>query len=153
MTPNPWPWRILLLLWALKIFWLSGAGFNGDQSGSLLRALFHFIGWSPEPWLFAILHTAARKGAHLVEYAVLSFLAYRSLLPRFWPAWHLPTAQWAFSIAFVYALTDEFHQMFVVGRGASLTDCLLDATGAGLAMISLYFVLNHRGAPTPAVRV
>ena len=37
---------------------------------------------------------------------------------------------------FVYALSDEFHQMFVDGRGASFTDCLIDTGGAMLGILA-----------------
>jgi VanZ family protein len=33
-------------------------------------------------------------------------------------------------ICFLYACTDEFHQFFVDGRGASFIDCLIDTSGA-----------------------
>lgn len=38
-------------------------------------------------------------------------------------------------ICFGYALTDEFHQMFVAGRTASFFDCLIDTTGAILGLV------------------
>jgi len=38
--------------------------------------------------------------------------------------------------SFGYALTDEFHQMFVDGRGASFTDCLIDTGGALLGILA-----------------
>ena len=45
---------------------------------------------------------------------------------------------------FIYACTDEFHQMFVDGRGASFFDCLIDTTGAILGIVAaliLYCIL------------
>lgn len=36
---------------------------------------------------------------------------------------------------FGYALTDEFHQLFVDGRGASFFDCIIDTSGALLGII------------------
>ena len=41
---------------------------------------------------------------------------------------------------FVYALSDEFHQMFVDGRGASFTDCLIDTSGALLGIIAALII-------------
>jgi VanZ family protein len=41
---------------------------------------------------------------------------------------------WCVFIAAAYSLTDEFHQMFVPGRHASLMDCGVDTTGAAIAV-------------------
>ena len=40
-------------------------------------------------------------------------------------------------ICFLYSLTDEIHQLFVVGRSGSLIDCLIDLTGSSLGIIIL----------------
>jgi VanZ family protein len=37
--------------------------------------------------------------------------------------------------AAAYSLTDEFHQLFVPGRHASIADCAIDSTGAALAVL------------------
>ena len=34
-----------------------------------------------------------------------------------------------------YAITDEFHQLFVTGRGAQVKDVLIDSTGAAIGII------------------
>ncbi len=47
-----------------------------------------------------------------------------------------------FAIAAGYSLTDELHQWFVPGRGASLLDCGIDTSGAGIGMLVIY--LRHR---------
>lgn len=36
---------------------------------------------------------------------------------------------------FLYALSDEFHQLFVAGRGASLFDAFIDTSGAFLGIL------------------
>lgn len=40
-------------------------------------------------------------------------------------------------ICFLYSLTDEIHQLFVVGRSGNLIDCLIDLTGSSLGIIIL----------------
>jgi VanZ family protein len=40
-----------------------------------------------------------------------------------------------------YSLTDEFHQLFVPGRHASLFDCLIDTMGALMGLLLLSTVL------------
>lgn len=70
-----------------------------------------------------------KKGGHMLGFGLLS-LAYWSGLrwdrSRTWLAWIL---------AVCYAVTDEFHQVYVAGRHPSPVDVVLfDATGAALAL-------------------
>ncbi len=41
----------------------------------------------------------------------------------------------ALLICFVYAISDEIHQTFVPGRGAQISDVVLDSLGAGTGII------------------
>ena len=44
-------------------------------------------------------------------------------------------------VAFVYACSDEFHQLFIDGRSSEFTDVLIDTCGAilGVLIINLIF--------------
>lgn len=74
-----------------------------------------------------------QKGAHLGEYAVLGTLLWRALaghglrraivLAIAWPA------------VVIYAVSDEFHQMFTPGRHPSIVDVGIDSLGAILGML------------------
>ena len=82
--------------------------------------------------------TVLRKGAHMLEYALLWFLWWRALgygskLP-------------AVAIALAYAATDEFHQHFVEGRVGSPVDWLIDATGVALAIAAVNWRARKRAA-------
>jgi len=88
-----------------------------------------------------------KKSAHVAEYAVLAILWYRALYTRL-PS---PSVQWlAFIIAFLYALSDEFHQSFIPGRTASWRDVALDVGGAALGLLLwnmvIYFRRNAAGS-------
>jgi len=73
------------------------------------------------------------KLAHVLEYAVLAWLVQRALGGgrRAWWA----SLWWAAA----YAATDEWHQSFVPGRTARVTDVVIDAAGAfmGVALHGL----------------
>lgn len=78
-----------------------------------------------------------RKIAHVIEYLVFTFLLYRAFRGSFkmnvlrlfmYPA--------AFSL--LYAISDEFHQYFVLGRSCSIYDVLIDSLG----IIGFYIVLK-----------
>ena len=65
---------------------------------------------------------------HMVGYFLLGILLYRAL-NRGSFAWSGKAAGCTLLIGFLYALSDEFHQLFVPGREASLGDVALDAVG------------------------
>lgn len=50
----------------------------------------------------------------------------------------------ALALCFVYALTDEFHQMFVPGRSPRFTDVLIDSSAASLALLVIIIVRQIR---------
>jgi VanZ family protein len=62
------------------------------------------------------------EAAHFIEYAIFFRLLIRG------PLEGRPVL--AMALCAAYALTDEGHQVFVAGRGASLYDVALDSTGA-----------------------
>jgi VanZ family protein len=69
--------------------------------------------------------TVLRKGAHIVEYAILGALLYRALERK----------ALALAAGIAYAATDEFHQRFVHGRHSSPVDVAIDAVGLALGML------------------
>jgi VanZ family protein len=89
---------------------------------------------------------AARKCAHVIEYAILAMLL--------WRAWRGSTAsaspwQWTTTarialLAMLYAASDEFHQLFVASRQASVMDVLIDTAGAVLGLLFLWAIGRWR---------
>jgi VanZ family protein len=67
---------------------------------------------------------------HLAIYAVLALLWERALRGAGVPK----SALWAFVIAILYGVTDEYHQSFVPGRTATVFDLATDAVAAGVAL-------------------
>lgn len=76
-----------------------------------------------------------KKTAHISEYAILTFLLFR--------AFRRPFPDAALLIALFYAFTDETHQFFTPGRGAKLTDVMIDSVGISLMS---YYLLRQRHA-------
>jgi VanZ family protein len=131
-------WRGAVLLWAAKIFWLSTESFAGTTTRPLLAKLLAAFHLTLSADAFWVLHLVCRKLAHVAEYGILSFLIYRSLGGNEEDGWRPHLAAWSVLAASAYSLTDEFHQSFVRGRGASLLDCSLDVLGAILPMLLIY---------------
>jgi len=102
-----------VFLWAVVIFALS--------SISQITVAEFFL------WDFA-----AKKVAHLAEYAVLYALFLRATEKN----WVL-----SFFLTMIYAATDEIHQSFVPGRNAAVYDLAFDFSGAA---ISAYVIWKLR---------
>jgi VanZ family protein len=86
---------------------------------------------------------AARKCAHLTEYAILAILTWRAVRKPLWRdtrPWRWSEAGAALWVAALYAATDEFHQTFVASREGCLRDVLIDSSGAAIGLLVLYFL-------------
>ena len=116
MTDNPtrllWIARLLALSWMGLIFFLSG-------KSSL-----------PAPLLFP----CQDKLVHGLVYAVLGALYWFSLYGRSRRApW--PGLAWVTLLAFLYGLSDEFHQSLVPQRSPEGLDLLADTIGGCLGAV------------------
>ena len=73
-----------------------------------------------------------RKSAHFIAYLVLGFLVSHAMKSEVHPA------KWggaSLLLCAAYAISDEFHQLFVPGRGPMLKDVLIDGLGAAIGII------------------
>ena len=126
---------MLCAIWMGVIYCMSAApgDVSGSQSGLVVDLLQVFIRWvsgGKADISADLLGLIVRKGAHMMEYAVL-FLLYRRALelsgaPR--------PALTALVMSALYAATDEWHQGFVADRNPSPIDVGIDTLGAGIAL-------------------
>ena len=86
---------------------------------------------------------------HILEYVLLGVSAAHAFL------WKRVKAAWVFPVIFggcmLYALSDEFHQLFVPGRAFQLSDLGLDAVGISAGLL-LYWFVTHRPAKLKSPR-
>ena len=88
------------------------------------------------PQTIWVILVAARKCAHMIEYAVLALLLWRAVR-------NTPVLGAKMLVAFgavmlgcaLFAASDEFHQTFVKSRTPSGRDVLLDIAGAILGLL------------------
>jgi VanZ family protein len=73
-----------------------------------------------------------RKATHFTEYFVLSLLLYRALL--LCRIKHIKCIIAAFIFCVAYAVSDEFHQIFVKARSSKAMDIGIDSLGALCAL-------------------
>lgn len=90
--------------------------------------------------------TFVRKGAHFIIYFLLGFLVINLFIE-----FNLSFSQiiiFSLLFCFLYASSDEIHQLFIVGRSGSLFDVLLDTISSFLGIIfyKLLFFRTHKNA-------
>lgn len=102
------------IIWMMFIFYLSSRQTTGIGGNSY--------------WLrFFIL-----KSFHIIEYAILAiFLFYATNNYRR-----------SLFLSLFYALSDEFHQMFVIGRTATIRDTFFDLVGIILGLLIINIILK-----------
>lgn len=122
-----------LLAWTLLVAWmcLIFAFSNQAHSGQITE---EYLGGMNVP---------LRKMAHMFEYFMLFLLSQNAFRLSFFRG-RVITAACALVFSMLYAMTDEWHQMYVPGRSATAMDVLVDTTGALIALIGTRYLLVLR---------
>ena len=121
------------MIWMAVIFIFSAmpADVSAEQSTSVTGVIIRFIGnatgadAAKQAAAAAFWEPVVRKLAHMTEYAVLALLIKKGKTSSVMTA----------VICFLYACTDEIHQLFVTGRAGRFTDVLIDTAGALILLI------------------
>ena len=111
---------LLTLGYMAGIYWLSSIPGKTDPESTLLS---NIILWTPP---------AIQNLAHIPLFGLLALLWYRSLSS--WMKNGRLLCFSAFLLATGFGILDEWHQLYVPGRYASLTDMALNALGAAFAV-------------------
>ena len=130
----------LLIAWALVIFYLSSEGSDASSGRS------DVIVQTVQSWGVATTGTdfmtfLVRKSAHIIAYFMFGGLAYNVIRHYKLPVRRALVASGA--IVLVYALSDEFHQLFVPGRSGELRDVVID-TAAGVMGVCLAYLIHRK---------
>lgn len=94
--------------------------------------------------------TALFNVMHVPLFGAVAFCSYKTLAKG--RELSLPAMVLAFAASVTYAVVDEWHQSFVAGRNASLSDVIVDVIGAGLMLLVIgwWTLLRARRSRTPA---
>jgi VanZ family protein len=140
--------------WMPVVLWLALIWSFSSEMGSSRRTS-RFIGpilrWlHPEISETAISHVqlVVRKGAHVMEYAVLALLLRRALrrpTKEVQHRWNWRIAAAAFAIALGCAMGDEWRQSFVRDRQGQISDVAIDGAGACLGLLGAWAIGRQRG--------
>lgn len=128
---------LFTILWMIVIFCFSAQpGEDSSKVSGFFVDLLSFLFMENE-FLMERASFLVRKCAHMSEYALLAILFYHLFMntSKFVYAYPL-----ALLCSFLYACSDEFHQLFVPGRAGMFQDVLIDTTGAFLGLLAVFLL-------------
>ena len=142
-----------LLFWMALISFASTSEFSALNTSKVFRPLILWVFPNLSEEGVAAVHFITRKLGHFSEYAVLGILSARAFagsandfVQRHW--FHI-----AVLLIVCYALLDEFHQIFVPGRTASIYDSAIDVVGGLTALLLIRFRHRRRQSLRSRTRV
>ena len=107
-------------------------------------AFLYYLSSRPAPeelkWIPII---AKLKLVHIIEYGILYFLVWYAVI-KTTSCNKLEAFSLALMFTILYGLTDEFHQIFVVGRTARLEDVVADIVGGIMTHAGISISSNFR---------
>lgn len=120
-------WVMVLIVYFVAIFIFTAMpAFNDEHTMKIFL-------WTGLPaWLADVIDFIVRKLTHAVLFAGLALVALKAIRPSRWDyllAWTLAT---------LYGASDEWHQLYVIGRTGSFRDVLIDSCGAFLVLLFVY---------------
>lgn len=125
-----------LLIWFGVIFLASTDLMSAQHTSRFIVPFLRWLKPDISPETLASIHIIIRKCAHIGEYAILALLLFRtaifmtnlkrSMLILYASVW---------IVCSLVAVTDEFHQTFVISRGPSVRDVMIDSVGAILGLL------------------
>ena len=123
---------ILVILWMILIFIMSS--FSGNDSSNQSNFIVDIISNIFNINNIELLSLIIRKLAHFTEYFILGILVYNMI-------YNLNKKKYiSIIICILYAISDEIHQLFVIGRSCKFIDILIDSCGSITGIYFLYLI-------------
>lgn len=134
---------LILILWMGIIFGFSNQPNSGQVTHNIIEETITTV---KTDTLIDIINFIIRKSAHMTEYFILTIL-FVSLYKEYT---NNKNKIIIFSITscFLYACTDEIHQLFIIGRTGQFIDILIDTIGGLLFIIPYYIYINKENSKT-----
>lgn len=118
---------------------------TGDESSKLSSRISDEVG---KTGFFENAVYVVRKSAHFIIYTMLGFSV------RFHMNFYKLSGKAKFlislAVCFLYASSDEIHQLFVSGRSGQFSDVMLDTSGSlfGIIILTvLFFIFGRKNKP------
>ena len=135
----------LIIIWMFTIFNFSNQ--NGESSSGLSDKVIVTIAkiitqkdltQEEKNTIIKKYKFIVRKAAHFTAYLILGLLFANLLIDL--KGLNKVSIIISIIFCFIYACTDEFHQLFINGRNGSFIDVLIDTSGAVVGTLLIYFV-------------
>lgn len=127
---------ILITIWLIIVFIFSNQ--NIKDSGNLSNIFVN--DFLAQKFGRDNIGNLVRKSAHFIIYLIGGIIVY-----RFFNTFDISTKRklvYSFIFIILYACSDELHQHFVEGRGARITDVIIDTCGSIIGVILNIIILN-----------
>lgn len=123
----------LLIAWMILIFVMSNQPAKVSDSQSIIvLELFLKLGVDINGIFGDLANFVVRKFAHFIEYMILALFAFNAL-KLYFNLEHVSIITIVF--VFLYACSDEIHQLFVLGREGAIRDVIIDTCGGILLVL------------------
>ena len=138
-----------VLAWMCLIFSASADAQSYQHSSALFEPLLNWLFPQMSQEDIERMHHLFRKTGHLTEYALLALLLWRAIrqpkkTDRGSRPWRWDEAGLSLATVFLYAASDEFHQIFVPTRTALVSDVIIDTSGGALGLLLLWVIGKDR---------
>lgn len=136
---------LLIIIWMTFIFLMSNQPAETSDSQSLgIISMLSKLGIDMSGIFGDIANFIVRKCAHFLEYMILGFLIINLIKEDLKLKYIILIV---IGGVFLYACTDEFHQLFVSGRDGNLRDIFIDTSGGTVSALLFYLkrlLINNR---------
>lgn len=139
---------MLVVLWMIMIFMLSNdtaSASSKKSDGLIVRSsevlLRRSLTVGEKNKILKYLVVPVRKSAHFMLYLILGFLVINLL--REYMIINTKSIILTIVICFLYACSDEIHQLFVIGRSGEIRDVIIDTFGSGTGIFSYCLIRKH----------
>lgn len=119
---------------------------SGNMSNGILNKMLNFVGvYNVSEDNYYLFGYIIRKTAHFTEYGILG-----GFLLQFFRSVNVKNSRgliYGSIICFLYAVTDEVHQIFSNGRGPAVKDVFIDSAGGlfgGIVTLLLVYLYVNR---------
>jgi len=132
VRPRFFEYQLPIPVWLVMTFIFSTDAFSANETSRFIEPVLSYLFPTFSSQQINFWHLVIRKFAHITEYFILAFLAYRCL--RYEESDLLETRIKTIAFILLAALLDEWHQWFTASRGASIVDVGYDCLGGVWAL-------------------
>jgi len=132
-------WSLVIVFMITIFMFSSEPAVQSEEKSKFVIYFLNILGINIESAFGSLADFMVRKAAHFTEYFILYILIFNALHNDL----NKKTALfYSLILVFLYASTDEYHQLFIPGRSGRLRDILIDTSGGTLGLI-LMKLLSH----------